>query len=139
MPAPIPDPAPSTGTNSTRPDQQPRQTTPAAPDAAAGSSGRAQGTPERPARSAAMMAGVGVLMVLCCAGPALVAAGALGVAAAWLHNPALLGAAAGAAVLTIAWLVARRQRPGPDTCCPPDATSDPHGPDPASQPGAHDR
>jgi hypothetical protein len=86
-----------------------------------------------------MMAGLGVLMALCCAGPALAAAGALGAAAAWLHNPALLGAAAGAAVATIAWLAARRQRPGPDACCPSDATSDPLARDPTSQAGAQDR
>jgi hypothetical protein len=73
-----------------------------------------------------MMAGVGVLMVLCCAGPALVAAGALGVVAAWLHNPALLGAAAGAVVATIAWLLARRQRPGPDRSQHGTAGSGPH-------------
>jgi hypothetical protein len=86
-----------------------------------------------------MMAGVGVLMVVCCAGPALVAAGALGVAAAWLHNPALLGTAAAAAVATIAWLVARRQRPGSDACCLSDATSDPLARDSTSQAEAHDR
>lgn len=85
------------------------------------------------------MAGVGVLMVLCCAGPALIAAGALGVAAAWPHNPALLGTAAGAVVAIIAWLLARRRRPGADACCPPDATSDPPARDPTSQPEAHDR
>ena len=79
------------------------------------------------------MAGVGVLMVVCCAGPALVAAGALGVLAAWLHNPALLGAAAGAAMATIAWLLARRQRPGPDACYPSNGTSDPLARDPTSQ------
>jgi len=86
-----------------------------------------------------MMAGAGVLIVACCAGPALVAAGTLGVLAAWLHNPALLGAAAGAAVATIAWLLARRQRPRPDACCPSDATSDPLARDSTSQPRAHDR
>ena len=137
MPASIPDPAPAA--DSTRLDRQPGQVTRAAPDGAAGRSSGGQEPRGGSLGSAAMMAGVGVLMVLCCAGPALVAVGALGVLAAWLHNPALLGAAAGAAVATVAWLVGRRQRPGPDACCPSDATGDPLGRDPTSQAGAHDR
>lgn len=137
MPASSPDPA--TAADASRPDQQPGQATRAAPDRKVGSSSHDQGPPEQPARSAALMAGVGVLMVVCCAGPALVAAGALGVVAAWLHNPALLGAAAGAVVVTIAWLLARRQRPRRDACCPSDATSGPLGRDPTSQPGTQDR
>ena len=137
MPASIPDPAPPA--DSTSLDRQPGQVTRAGPDGAAGRSSRGQEPRGGSLGSAALMAGVGVLMVLCCAGPALVAAGALGVLAAWLHNPALLGAAAGAAVATIAWLLARRQRPRRDACCPSDATSNPLARDPTSQTGAHDR
>lgn len=53
--------------------------------------------------------GVGVLLVLCCAAPALIAAGALGALGAWLRNPWMIGAAL-AAVLVVAWQVWTRHR-----------------------------
>ncbi|GAA4888940.1 hypothetical protein H7X46_23280 [Pseudonocardia sp. C8] len=53
--------------------------------------------------------GLGVLLVLCCAVPALIAAGALGVLGAWLRNPWVIGAALGAA-LVVAWQVWARHR-----------------------------
>jgi hypothetical protein len=80
---------------------------------------------EGPGRSAASMAGLGLLMVVCCAGPALVAAGTLGTLAAWLRSPLLLGAAVvvvGAGAAWAVWVMQRR-RAGRWTgrgCCPPD-------------------
>lgn len=53
--------------------------------------------------------GVGVLLVLCCAAPVLIAAGALGVLGAWLWSPWVIGAALGAA-LVVAWQVWTRHR-----------------------------
>jgi len=67
------------------------------------------------------MAGLGLLMVVCCAGPALVAAGTLGTLAAWLRSPLLLGAAVvvvGAGAAWAVWVMQRR-RTGRG-CCPPD-------------------
>lgn len=52
---------------------------------------------------------VGVVLVLCCAAPVLLAAGALGVLGAWLRNPWVIGAAVAAALL-VAWQVWTRHR-----------------------------
>jgi hypothetical protein len=118
----------------------PRHATQVPPDSTAGRPSHDQEAPDAPLRSAAGMVGLGVLMLLCCAGPALVAAGALGALAAWLRNPVLLGAAAGAAAVALAWVAARRWRPAGDSCCAPDSGSDHPGGDPAtSQAEARDR
>lgn len=58
--------------------------------------------------------GVGVLLVLCCAAPSLIAAGALGALGAWLRNPWVIGAAI-AAVLVLVWQVRTRDRRGDTT------------------------
>lgn len=60
--------------------------------------------------------GVGALLVLCCAAPALIAAGALGALAAWLGNPWVIGAAV-AAVLVVAWQVGTRLRSRYSSTC----------------------
>jgi hypothetical protein len=67
----------------------------------------------RGARSGAgtVLAGVGatLLVVVCCAGPALVAAGALGVAGGVLRSPLVLGLA-GLVLLAAVPIVLRRRR-----------------------------
>lgn len=65
-----------------------------------------------------------VLMVLCCAGPALVAAGALGAFGAWLGNSWVIGGAILTVLLLVSAVWQRRQRgrrnmAGP--CCPPES------------------
>lgn len=106
----------------------------AASEGAVGRSGHGRGTPDEAPRSAATMVALGVLLVLCYAGPVLVAAGAgvLGTLGAWLRNPALLGAGAGAAVVVVAWLVARWRRRAGDACCPPGSTSEQPAGDPVT-------
>lgn len=104
--------------------QSPQQTTaPATATTRSGASrSRANGAAaDGPGRSAVSMAGLGLLMVVCCAGPALVAAGTLGTLAAWLRSPLPLAAAvvvAGAGAVWVVWVV-RRRRTGRG-CCPPD-------------------
>lgn len=72
--------------------------------------------------------GVAVLMVVCCAAPALiaggVAAGALGALGAWLSNPWVIGLAVALAALVAVRLASHPGRRGPATgsrhdCCPP--------------------
>jgi len=77
------------------------------------------------------MAGLGLLMVACCAGPALVAAGMLGTLAAWLRSPLLLGAAVAVAGAGAVWVVHRR-RLGRG-CCPPDTGAGQTGTDPTKE------
>ena len=63
-------------------------------------------------------AGAALLMVACCAGPAMIAGGVatgiLGAIGAWLSNPWIIGAAAATAVITTVLLgrLALRQRTG---------------------------
>jgi hypothetical protein len=73
-------------------------------------------------------AGAGLLIVLCCAAPALiatgVAAGTLGAIGAWLANPLVIGVAIALGVVTAVGVTRRvgrrwrhvRSEPG---CCPP--------------------
>lgn len=69
--------------------------------------------------------GAALLMIVCCAGPVLIAAGALGALGGFLGSPWVIAAAvsvAAAAVMT----VFLRRRSGRDACCPPTgATHDP--------------
>lgn len=60
--------------------------------------------------------GVGALLILCCAAPALIAAGLLGGLGAWLDNPWVIAAAVVAALVVVwqVWTRHRRGRPGPD-------------------------
>lgn len=68
--------------------------------------------------------GVGAAAVLCCAGPALLAGGALSGLGGALRNPWLIAAGALLIVAAIGYPIARRTRrrdePGPDVCCPPE-------------------
>jgi hypothetical protein len=61
--------------------------------------------------------GVAVLMVVCCAGPVLLAAGALGVVAGWLLSWWLLLVALAVAGAGVAFAL-RRHGPGGDRCDP---------------------
>lgn len=75
--------------------------------------------------------GVGVLLVLCCAGPALVAAGALGVLGAVSRDAWLFVAAAALFAAAVGWTAwwrrrlgyrASRSAPPAGLCCPPDSS-----------------
>lgn len=55
--------------------------------------------------------GVGALLILCCAAPALLAAGLLGGLGTWLGNPWVIAAAVVAALVVI-WQVWTRHRRG---------------------------
>jgi mercuric ion transport protein len=52
--------------------------------------------------------GVALFAAVCCAGPALIAAGALSVIGGWLGNPWVLGAAVALLVAAVLWTVTRR-------------------------------
>ena len=54
------------------------------------------------------------LAVLCCAGPALLAAGALGALGGWLADPWLIGAAVVLIAAAVAWALRRRTTHTPD-------------------------
>lgn len=81
----------------------------------------------RPPRRGSEPSGVGVaaagiaaafLVIVCCAGPALIAAGALGAIGGFLGNPWVIAAVL--LVLAAAVTAAvRRRRAGRDACCPP--------------------
>ncbi|GAA3137029.1 hypothetical protein GCM10010530_66550 [Kribbella aluminosa] len=59
-----------------------------------------------------------MLMIVCCAGPVLIAAGALAGVGGLLGNPWVI-AAAGFLVVAAVTAVVRRRRAGRDECCPP--------------------
>jgi hypothetical protein len=54
------------------------------------------------------------VLVLCCAAPALIAAGVLGAVGAVLANPAVIGAGVLVAALTVVWAVRRGRSPTDD-------------------------
>ncbi|MCP3818514.1 hypothetical protein NLX86_10405 [Streptomyces sp. A3M-1-3] len=66
----------------------------------------------------------GLLMVLCCAGPLLVGAGALGAVGGALRNPWLISVAAVVAVMAVGYVLrcraGRRRGAVPEDCCPPE-------------------
>ncbi|MFF4544016.1 hypothetical protein [Streptomyces sp. NPDC001435] len=62
--------------------------------------------------------GAALLILVCCAGPALVAAGVLGALGGFLGNPWVIAAAA-LLLLTAVTAVVRRRRSGRSACCPP--------------------
>lgn len=84
---------------------------------------------------AGIFAAVGVAAVLCCAGPALLAGGALSGIGGVVRNPWLIGGGAALVVLAVAYTIVRhRQRRAgnrTDVCCPP-FTSRPEGHDTSS-------
>jgi mercuric ion transport protein len=67
-----------------------------------------------------MAAGIGaaLLVIVCCAGPALIAAGVLGAIGGVLGNPWMIAAAIVVLVAAVTTVV-RRRRPGRKACCPP--------------------
>jgi len=80
----------------------------------------------KPARArlgrASGIAGAGLLMVLCCAGPALVAGGALGMVGGALRSPWVIGAGALMILAGLGYALTRRHRTltlGAECCAPP--------------------
>ncbi|MFC9543036.1 hypothetical protein ACFTXK_00060 [Streptomyces sp. NPDC056956] len=73
--------------------------------------------------SGTVAAGIGatVLMIICCAGPALIAAGALAGIGGFLGNPWVITTAVVALAAAVAAVV-RRRRSGRSACCPPTRT-----------------
>lgn len=65
--------------------------------------------------------GLVLVAVLCCAGPALIAIGALGVIGGWLDNPWVIGAAVALLAGAVVWTVGRHRNgaPGSADCCDP--------------------
>ena len=67
-------------------------------------------------RHAAAATGIAVLALLCCAGPALVAAGTIGAIGAWLCNPWVIVSAIVLAAVAVAGML-RLARSGRKTDC----------------------
>ncbi|WP_219418496.1 hypothetical protein [Pseudonocardia nigra] len=85
------------------------------------------------------VAAVVALPVLCCAGPALLAAGALGVLGSWLLNPWLIGAAILLALGVGGWRLRHRNTADGavrgELCCPPTPTTSGPGQPPRAHTG----
>ncbi|MGH3312722.1 MAG: hypothetical protein ACRDP3_19435 [Streptomyces sp.] len=82
------------------------------------------------AGTAAAGTGVALLMIACCALPALIAGGALAGIGGVLGNPWLIAAAV-VLVAAASTAIVRRRRSGRDACCPPTG--------PAKNPADRDR
>ncbi|MBT2419383.1 hypothetical protein J7F01_32945 [Streptomyces sp. ISL-22] len=84
-----------------------------------------------PDRSGSGMAvagiGAALLMIVCCAAPALIAAGAVAGIGAWISSPWVIAAAVLLAAAAVTVIVRRRTRG--DSCCPPESVPT----DPADQ------
>jgi mercuric ion transport protein len=83
--------------------------------------------PDGPSGAGLTAAGIGaaLLVIVCCAGPVVLAAGALATIGAWLANPWVI--AAGAALLIAALaLVVRRRGEGKNACHPPAFEEEPY-------------
>lgn len=64
--------------------------------------------------------GAALFAVVCCAGPALIAAGGLGVIGGWLRSPWLIGTALTLLAAAVLWTMARRRKGSDATdCCDP--------------------
>jgi mercuric ion transport protein len=74
---------------------------------------------EQSGASRAGLALGGLVMVVCCAGPALVAAGALGVVGRLVGNPLVVLAAVAAATAAVVGVLRRPDRGGDGGCRPP--------------------
>lgn len=74
------------------------------------------------APGALALLGAALVMVLCCAGPLLLAGGALGAVGGELRNPWLITVGAGTALISVAYVLrrhaGRRRGVGPGDCCP---------------------
>jgi hypothetical protein len=72
-------------------------------------------------RGTLVLLGAGLVMVVCCAGPLLVAGGALGAVGGALRNPGLITVGALMALIAIAYALncrtRRRRGAGPEDCC----------------------
>jgi hypothetical protein len=73
------------------------------------------------ARGALALLAAGLVLVLCCAGPLLVAGGALGAVGGALRNPWLITVGAVMALMAVAYALRcrahRRHGAGPEDCC----------------------
>ncbi|PND53847.1 hypothetical protein [Rhodococcus sp. ENV425] len=93
--------------------------------------------------SGAGLAGAGIgaalLMIACCAGPALIAAGALGAVGGILGNPWVIAAAVLALAAAVTAVIRHRARRS--ACCPPTTRSADRdrSPTPADQKGPRSR
>lgn len=65
--------------------------------------------------------GVALMVIVCCAGPALIAAGVLAGAGSWLGNPLLIALAVLVAAGVAVFVLRRRSRPG--ACCSTDGST----------------
>jgi hypothetical protein len=74
---------------------------------------------------AALGVGAVLLLVLCCAGPALIAGGALAAGGRLLSSPVVTVAGLAVAVGGVALVLFRRARGKGDCCEPPDRVTDP--------------
>jgi len=93
--------------------------------------------PRQPDRRPASTAGIGgwaavggvALAVLCCAGPVLIAAGALGALGAFLRSPLVLATAGIVFAAAVIWVLARRRGTSHSggACCPPKPPASPEG------------
>jgi membrane protein implicated in regulation of membrane protease activity len=87
-------------------------------------------------RGLAATLGIGALLLVCCAAPFLIAAGALGALGAWLGSPWVIAGAVLAALAVIATVWRRHRRShGADRCCPPPSRE--HQQQPSPQPSNH--
>jgi hypothetical protein len=80
------------------------------------------GRPEESGPSGVLLgSGMGLFMVVCCAGPALIAAGALGVLGGWLRSVWVIGAAVVLLAAAVIWTMGRRRNDtsNPADCCNP--------------------
>lgn len=85
---------------------------------------RLPGRPDGSGPSGVLLgSGAALFMVVCCAGPALIAAGALGALGGWLRSPWLIGAALTLLAAAVLWTMARRRKgsDSTDCCSPPQA------------------
>lgn len=74
--------------------------------------------PQKPVRSPLLLGAAAVLVTaLCCAGPALIAGGALAAVCGLLENPWVIRAAVAVLVAAVAVVFARRAKHD-DHCCP---------------------
>ncbi|MFF9143130.1 mercury transporter [Streptomyces albogriseolus] len=72
------------------------------------------------------VAGVALLPIICCAGPVLLASGALASLGGVLVSPWLLAPAAVLLAGGLAWWLRRRPTGDGDACCPPATRTDQH-------------
>lgn len=80
------------------------------------------GRPDDPGPSGVLLgSGVALFAVVCCAGPALIAAGALGVLGGWLRSVWVIGAAVVLLAAAVIWTMGRRRNGTSDSadCCNP--------------------